>query len=403
MSRINYLIVKAMNAIRSGVFIEKFSLFLKNTFQRYFFIPLAYFFSHKKYKVKDIKKGYADHRNTNLVNKISDDDIKRIIDAYKKSKESQIKAPENFLIRGLWDEWIKVNYKEVIISLKNEDLKSLRDIFNNLFRERCGIGTGGYDEYLRYKSFLGTYYLKYVWNLYFKKLLDIDFDLNKLDFPLVGNPCGIIYDKKIIPIEALRHAYRANEINNLVKNYEKPKIVEIGGGLGGLAFQLFNLEKNKNKNFILFDIPEVVALSSFFLISSFPEKEIVLFGEEDISFVNKDKFDLAILPHFTVEILQESSVDVFYNSCSFSEMDKKSSGAYLEIIEKASKKYFMHDNHDYQFSFNYTNEVSSENIIGSRLIPDDSLFKRIYKKPRVHGLPEDRAFTHFEYLYEKIK
>ena len=402
MKRFLYLITKAKSAYYSGVLSKKIILFSRNTFQRYFFIPVAYFFTSKVFKMNNMKKGYSDHRSSKSVNSLSNENIKRIIKAYRLSKESQKNAPQYFKIRGLWEEWIKVNYKEVIIALEAEDVDSLRNIFNNLFREQCGIGTGGYDEFIRYKSFLGKFYIKYVWNSYIKKLINIDFDLNELHFPLIGNPCGIPFNNKIIPIEALRHAYRASEINSLSRDLKKPKIVEIGGGLGGLAFQLLNLERNKNKNFILFDIPEVLALSSFFLMSSFPEKKVILFGEENISFINSNDFDIAILPHFSINSLEKNSVDIFYNSCSFSEMDKESASAYLNIIEKSSRKYFMHDNHDSKFIFSYPDKSSSENIIGSDLIPNKYLFKRIYKKPRVHGLPEDKPFIHFEYLYEKI-
>ena len=94
--------------------------------------------------------------------------------------------------------------------------------------------------------------------------------------------------------------------------------------------------------------------------------------------------------------------DLFYNSCSFSEMDGRSSKNYLTVIEKSCRKYFMHDNHDVKFIFNEENGTNSENIIGSNLVPDTGTFKQIYKKPRTHGLPEDRAFLHHEYLYEKM-
>ena len=62
----------------------------------------------------------------------------------------------------------------------------------------------------------------------------------------------------------------------------------------------------------------------------------------------------------------------------------------------------MHDNHDKTFIFKNNDGTNSKNIIGSNLLPDKNEFKRIYKKPRVHGLPEDKSFIHYEYLYERI-
>jgi hypothetical protein len=63
----------------------------------------------------------------------------------------------------------------------------------------------------------------------------------------------------------------------------------------------------------------------------------------------------------------------------------------------------MHDNHETTFIFRQYDGSSSENIIGSKLMPNPDYFKRIYKKIRTHGLPEDGSFKHFEYLYERIK
>jgi hypothetical protein len=62
----------------------------------------------------------------------------------------------------------------------------------------------------------------------------------------------------------------------------------------------------------------------------------------------------------------------------------------------------MHVNHDTPFKYINTDKSMSMSVIGSNLLPDPVVFKRIYKKPRVHGLPENRSFVYYEYLYEHI-
>ena len=111
---------------------------------------------------------------------------------------------------------------------------------------------------------------------------------------------------------------------------------------------------------------------------------------------------MAVFPHFAISQLPALSVDLFYNSCSFSEMDSASSMEYLSIIERACRRYFLHDNHDMVLEFKEADGSISVNVIGSKLIPNSALFKRVFKKPRVHGLPEDRSFIQFEYLYQRI-
>ena len=177
--------------------------------------------------------------------------------------------------------------------------------------------------------------------------------------------------------------------------------MEIGGGLGGQSYQTMQMSEQVSK-YLLFDIPEVAAISSYFLLSAFPNKRVRLLGEGSVSVDLCEEYDVAVFPHFTINLLPNLSIDLFYNSCSFSEMDRASSREYLSIIERASRKYFMHDNHDTTFEFRNPDSSSSVNVIGSKLIPNPALFKRIYKKPRVHGYPDDRSFVHFEYLYEKL-
>jgi putative sugar O-methyltransferase len=339
---------------------------------------------------------------TSAYHQTNPEHLQRIVTAYKASKQAQRQAALPFQIRGLWDEWISTNYKRLITALEAEHISDLSDLFENLYREQFTIGTGGYDNYLRYRTLLGSFYIKYVWSTYRDKLLTLDFDLQEITFPLVGNPTGIILNENVIAIETLRHAYHAIEMVELLRDVPKATIVEIGGGLGGQAYQTIQMNGERVAKYLVFDIPEVAAISSYFLLSAFPDKRVRLFGEGPVSVASCEAYDVAVFPHFAMTQLPDSSVDLFYNSCSFSEMDGVSSREYLSIIETAGRKYFLHDNHDTVFEFRNPDGSTSVNVIGSKLIPNPTVFKRIFKKSRVHGLPEDRSIVHFEYLYEKI-
>jgi hypothetical protein len=188
----------------------------------------------------------------------------------------------------------------------------------------------------------------------------------------------------------------------LLRDIPKSTIVEIGGGLGGQAYQTIQMGGEHVSKYLVFDIPEVATISSYFLLSAFPDKRVRLFGEGSVSVASCEEYDVAVFPHFAITRLPNSSVDLFYNSCSFSEMDEVSARKYIAIIERVCHKYLLHDNHDTGFESKNRDGSISLNVIGSKLIPNPALFKRIFKKPRVHGLPEDRSFVHFEYLYEKF-
>ena len=390
-----------MKAWSSGTLWDKSRRFLVTMVRRPFEVITGYICLSKADRNLNITDGFSDHRQEKNHHRSNREHLRRIIVAYKASKQAQGQAALPFEIQGLWAEWISVNYKTLITILEAEDIEGLSNLLENLFRDKCTIGTGGYDNYIRYRSPLGSLYIKYVWSKYRDKLLSLDFDLQRIDFPHVGNQTGILLDGKIISIETLRHAYHAVEMCELLRDVPKAIIVEIGGGLGGQSYQTMHMSKQVSK-YLVFDIPEVAVISSYFLLAAFPNRRVRLFGEGSVSIDSCEEYDVAVFPHFAITQLPNSSVDLFYNSCSFSETDGLSSKEYLSIIERASRRYFMHDNHDTAFKFRNPDGSTSLNVIGSMLIPNPDLFKRIYKKPRVHGLPEDRPFVHFEYLYEKL-
>lgn len=400
MNRFKYILEKIKRARESGVLREKGVRFIRNQTLRYIVIPAKGLFRFDNNLNLNYTDGYKDHRGDKNSSRISHDKIKRIVKAYKLAKVDEINASDGFQIKGLWDEWISINFRELIFGLETENIELLEKLFNNIIREQCTIGLGGYDEWIRYNSLFGRSYIKEVWNDYYNKLADIQ-GIVGIEFPKVGNPCGVIFEGKIIPIESLRHAYRAEEIKNILSKQEKRIIVEIGGGYGGLAYQLALKLKKTDTKYILFDIPEVVAISSAFLLAALPENKIRLYGEMPLVGVNKD-YEICIFPHYSIESLEDNSIDLFYNSCSFSEMDGASARQYLSVIERCCRRYFMHDNHEVTFIFRQHDGSSSKNVIGSKLIPSPDSFKRIYKKIRTHGLPEDASFKHFEYLYERI-
>jgi len=402
MGRIDYFYSKVKRAWSSGTLWEKSIRFLITLVRRPVEVLIGYIRLSKADRNLNIIDGFADHRQRIVHHRTKPEHLNRIIAAYKASKKAQQHSTGPFQIRGLWDEWISINYRKLIDAMETEDIPGLSCLFENLYREQFTIGIGGYDDYHRYRTPLGTFYIKYVWSKYRDHLLTLDFNLQKIHFPFVGNPVGVVSNENVIPIDTLRHAYHAIEMCELLRNVPKAIIVEIGGGLGGQAFQTMQMSSGQVSKYIVFDIPEVAAISSYFLLSAFPDKRVRLFGEGSVSVAGIEEYDLAIFPHFAIHQLPDSSVDLFYNSCSFSEMDGVSSREYLSIIERSCRKYFLHDNHDTIIKIKYPDGSTSLNVVGSKLMPNSALYKRIFKKPRVHCLPEDRSFVHFEYLYERV-
>jgi putative sugar O-methyltransferase len=407
-SRFNYYLTKLQRAWADGTFKERVSRKIITGTTTKIGAVTNYAALKSDDKRLELAAGFADHRAAVNVDQQKEREIiGRIFAAYKLAKEDWKNAPAQYQIRGLWAEWIEVNYGKLLAAVNSHNHEAASEILQNFAREQFAIGTGSsYDDFVHYKtSLVGKAYVKTVWCDYRDKLVDAGFNLAKITHPLVGNPAGVRLEGKVIPTETLRHAYNAFAINNLLCNVEKPVIVEIGGGFGGQTYQtIYQSHKDGNPigKYFDFDIPEVQIVVSYFLLKSFPNLKIRLYGEGDVSAIETEQFDIGVFPHFTIDRLEDLSVDLVFNSNSFSEMDESASKHYLAVANRASRRYFMHINHEVRFTFTYPDGSQSRNALGSELVPDADKFKRLYKRPRVFGRPEDKPFKSFAYLYERV-
>ena len=168
-----YLLKKIKIAWTSESLGKRIIVYIRSQILIYFYIPLTYLTQSKNKLSLNLIDGYKDQRSMNDHVKIKSDQIVRIIKAYKLAKNDEKISPLEYKIRGLWKEWISVNFKELIIALETENLECLSKLFNNIIREQFTRGLGGYDEWNRYNCLFGKSYLKYVWINYYKKLINL--------------------------------------------------------------------------------------------------------------------------------------------------------------------------------------------------------------------------------------
>lgn len=408
-SRFNYYLTKLQRAWADGTFKERVSRKIITGTTTKVGAMTNYVALKSDDKRLELDAGFADHRSAVKTDaEVEREIIERIFNAYKSAKEDWKNAPAQYQIRGLWAEWIEVNYGKLLAAVNERNHAAASDILQNFAREEFAIGTGSsYDDFVHYKtSLVGKAYVKTVWCDYRDKLVDAGFDLTKITHPLVGNPAGVRLDGgAIIPVETLRHAYNAFAINNLLGNIKNPVIVEIGGGFGGQAYQTIYQARESNNTvgkYFDFDIPEVQIVVSYFLLKALPNLTIRLYGEGAMTADENELFDIGIFPHFTIDGLNDLAADLVFNSNSFAEMDETASKHYLRVINRISRRYFMHINHEVRLTFAYPDGSQSLNALGSELVPDADKFKRLYKRPRLFGRPEDKPFKSFAYLYERI-
>jgi putative sugar O-methyltransferase len=406
LERLNRFMLKVKTAWLDGTLWKRALRFLPLRIIPFSDVVLGYITLARTDRRLDLSTGFADHRQDPHHHRSDPDHLRRIIAAYRASKDAQPQAAPPFQIRGMWAEVIATNYQQLISALQSADVHALSALLENFNREHYTAGTGGtgYEHNLMYRtSPMGGPYIKTVWTRYRDHLLSSDYDLREVRFPLVGNPAGIYLNGDVVQINVFRHSYHAREMCDLLRDVPGATVVEIGGGTGAQCYQTTRLSRGSVAKHLVFDIPEVAVTIAYFLLSAFPEKRIRLFGEGPVSVDPSEAYDIAVFPHFEIDRLADQSVDLFHNACSFSEMDSASSREYLRIIQRTCRRYFSHVNHDVRFTIPNPDGSTSVNTLGSELVPDPALFKRVFKKPRVFYLPEDKGYPAFEFLYERMK
>jgi hypothetical protein len=171
-------------------------------------------------------------------------------------------------------------------------------------------------------------------------------------------------------------------------------VAEIGGGFGGFAY--FLLSPPGRYRYVDFDLPEILLVQQYYLLSAFPEKKFLLYGEQQIEFGRAlESNDVMLMPNFELPNLPDDSVDFFINTGSLSEMDYATVEEYVAQIARTCRLYFFHDNSDRAVPKDGGHiEVPSSSFP----VPEKTL-KRIYKaKSSWVGL-EDRMREH---LYRRL-
>ena len=150
----------------------------------------------------------------------------------------------------------------------------------------------------------------------------------------VGNPINFDLDGRSISRFIIDFVYFADSIKRIINDRSKPlKIIEIGGGYGGLARVLKQVYPNAKM--VLFDLPETNTISTYYLSHSFPNAKMMIMA----NYEKKKLFeaDFTVLPGWLMTEITDSSVDLVINTRSMMEMEKIIVDQYVEQIQRVTK------------------------------------------------------------------
>jgi putative sugar O-methyltransferase len=300
-----------------------------------YFIGLFLLFKKKKIKITINKLNKVDLTDLNLSEKI--------FESYKKMKNEQNIIDDLYKPSSLWQKHLDKDYEIINNSIKNNDLEKFLFFLQNFGNWKSYLGIESHDIIQKYssnillKSFLEESIfggqLK-IWK-YFNNNKN---DFSELNMPRFGNQIGATIDGNFIVIGSFFNDIYSSILNEYSNISKKTVIAELGGGYGKFAY--YFLKKVKNYSFINFDIPEVLVLSMYYLIKSFPNKNYFLFGDKVFENSLLNKYDLLFLPCWEIEKINENHIDIFINQTSLGEMDPEATKNYINHISRISKLFF---------------------------------------------------------------
>lgn len=174
-------------------------------------------------------------------------------------------------------------------------------------------------------------HVTYEFGLKYKKLIEEEFGYNIQTFidlikinDGIGNPIKFEIDGYYMSPSNLRYIYHALLIKSKIENwYSKKniKIIEIGGGYGGLCFYLKNIMNNYDLEYSIIDIPNVLKLQKYYF--------------------NKANLTVNTISCFDIDQINENYDLVISNYC-ISEIELDNRFEYInKVANKCNKKFYV--------------------------------------------------------------
>jgi hypothetical protein len=160
-----------------------------------------------------------------------------------------------------------------------------------------------------------------------------------LDFPAVGAAYGLQIAGRLLTADAPDQIYAAARLRDAIRAYLYDRsgplrVVEIGGGYGGMAYWLVQMLPVQH---VIVDLPSVNVMQGYFLAQALGHSEVSLYGEETSR--------VSILPTHALPAIA-APFDVLANKDSMPEIPEAALLAYLEWARVACDGIFYSYNQE---------------------------------------------------------
>jgi len=303
-----------------------------------------HFAGDRRYDFRAVLDGFA----SRIDDSAADESLfERICASYQKAAQLEQTAPETYRASSWWQERREGHLKPVIDALLTHDIAALRKMYKNFYRDPCSAGLVIAQRLA--KRYFGhrikdldrrLYLLDSLYRLdYWQQAMGDGFSVADLFGPSVGNPFGVVIDGVLVRSGAEYQHYCAHRIGCLAGS-EKLTVAEIGGGFGGMAYYL--LRDRPGTTYIGFDVPESIALTTYYLLKSFPSLKVLLYGEAELTRNSFAEANIVLMPVFQMPAMPQRTVDVSFSSHAMSALSQQAMTAYIEEVRNMTKHHLLY-------------------------------------------------------------
>jgi hypothetical protein len=91
-----------------------------------------------------------------------------------------------------------------------------------------------------------------------------------------------------------------------------------------------------------FDVPESIALTSYYLLKAFPQLKFLLYGEEELTKDGIARANAVLMPMFELAAMPLESVDITFSSHGMSEISQQAMVEYMNNIVRMTRRDFLY-------------------------------------------------------------
>jgi hypothetical protein len=300
--------------------------------------------SDARYDLRSVTDGFASRIDDHSLDAAL---LERICTSYIKAAKQEQFVSEIYKPTCWWERHRQNRLQPVIQALMTRDTAAVRRMYHNFFRDPCSAGliipqkmakhyfghtlTGDFHRRL--------YLLDALYRIdYWRTQTGGRFKVGDLSGPAIGNPFGVVIDGTLVRPEAEYQHYCAHRIGGLLAS-ETGIVAEVGAGFGGMAYYL--LCDRPGITYIDFDVPESVALTSYYLLKAFPHLRFLLYGEEELTKEAISRSDVVLMPVFELATMPAACVDLAFSSYAISALSHEGMVDYLRHIAHMTRDYFF--------------------------------------------------------------